>query len=972
LTVLLAAAVFAGPVRAGSGTTPVTVTLVSDSNPSGYGQSVTFTAEVSPTTGTGTPTGTVTFNIDGTAASPSVSLVGGWASYMTGAWTTGTALAYGSHSITATYSGDETYLGGISNALVQVVVATGTTQLTSFTLTSGTNPSIYGQASLFTATLVGAAGTPPTGTVTLYVNGSPLDSMTTLVQVVATGTTTATDIVSDLPAGTDSMTANYSGDSTYLSGTSSPLIVQTVHKAAATTALTSDNNPSTYGQSVTFTASVYPPSGDLPTATGSVEFSDGNTTLGSADLSSNGSATFTTSALTAGTHSITATYSGDSNLTPGTPATLSQVVNLIRTPVVGTAVYDGATNVAWSGTEVSGSSAYDTSTVTGVSGFTPTGTVSYSLFTNAACTGASTPEGTGLALGTNSSTTSALAAGSYGFEATYSGDDNYSGLTSSCESFTVGLATPTVGTTVYDGTNTAWSNSELTGATAYDTSTVGGVTGFTATGTVSYTLYSNSTGCTTTPNGSSATAEGTGLSLGTNSSTTSPLAAGTYYFQASYSGDGSYSPAISACESFTVGVAAPSVGTTVYDGTTNVAWSGTEVSGSSAYDNSTVTGVSGFTPTGTVSYSLFTNAACAGTSTPEGTGLALGTNSNSTSPLAAGTYGFEAIYSGDGNYSGLTSSCESFSVREASPTLTTAANLTSVTFGTAAILEDTATLSGGYNPGGSITFTLVGPGSATVDTEAVSVSGDGSYTTPTGYALPITNTGTVAGTYQWDASYSGDPNNKSVSDNGATNEQVVVSPATTTLSYTGANQVGVNSSFNATATLTSPAASCYMGQPVNLSVSPDPLNTTISSLSLGTPNSSASGAVSLVVSTKSWANGIYAITASYAGTANCVASTNTAALAVTSPGQFAFGGGWYKIPGVGLTSFDFVVAQGPKSTYTGELNVVTPGSWWFQANVTSYGKTSTTQALLAGTGSLYSWSRPSTRDAGAGSSSSRA
>jgi hypothetical protein len=287
--------------------------------------------------------------------------------------------------------------------------------------------------------------------------------------------------------------------------------------------------------------------------------------------------------------------------------------------------------------------------------------------------------------------------------------------------------------------------------------------------------------------------------------------------------------------------------------------------------------------------------------------------------------------------------------------LATTPSLTSASFGTATTLKDSAVLSGGYYPTGTITFTLVGPSGATVDTEAVTVSGNGSYSTPTGYTLPTTNTGTVAGTYQWGATYSGDPNNSAVSENGATSEQVVVSPAGTTLSYTGADQVGVNSSFNVTATLASPAGSCYMGQPVNLSVSPDPLNTAISSLSLGTPASTASGALSLAVSTKSWADGAYMVTASYTGTPNCSPSTNTASLAVTTPGQFAFGGGWYTVAGVGKTSFGFVVAQGPKSTYTGQLSVVTPTKWWFQASVASFGLTSTAQGLLAGTGSLYSW-----------------
>jgi len=108
------------------------------------------------------------------------------------------------------------------------------------------------------------------------------------------------------------------------------------------------------------------------------------------------------------------------------------------------------------------------------------------------------------------------------------------------------------------------------------------------------------------------------------------------------------------------------------------------------------------------------------------------------------------------------------------PTLTTTPSSTSVTLGTSSVtLKDTAVLSGGYSPTGTITFTLYYNGATTpVDTEEATVTGNGSYSTPTGYTLPTT--GTVAGTYQWDASYSGDTDNASVSDNGAASEQVTV------------------------------------------------------------------------------------------------------------------------------------------------------------------------------------------------------
>ena len=124
------------------------------------------------------------------------------------------------------------------------------------------------------------------------------------------------------------------------------------------------------------------------------------------------------------------------------------------------------------------------------------------------------------------------------------------------------------------------------------------------------------------------------------------------------------------------------------------------------------------------------------------------------------------------------------------------------------------------------------------------------------------------------------------------------------------------------------------------------------------------------VSTSGWENGVYAITASYAGATLgatiCAPAMTTASLAVTSPGQLAIGSGLYTVPGAGTASFGFAVALARRSssTYVGQLNVVTAGKWWFQGDVTSYGKTGSTHGLLAGTGSLYSWN--STLDRGRG------
>ena len=96
-------------------------------------------------------------------------------------------------------------------------------------------------------------------------------------------------------------------------------------------------------------------------------------------------------------------------------------------------------------------------------------------------------------------------------------------------------------------------------------------------------------------------------------------------------------------------------------------------------------------------------------------------------------------------------------------------------------MKDTAVLSGGYYEGGTITFTLY-LGSTLVDTESVAVHGNGTYATPTGYTLPTT--GTVTGTYQWDASFTGDSNNMSASEANATAERTVVGAASPAIATT--------------------------------------------------------------------------------------------------------------------------------------------------------------------------------------------
>src|SRR5262249_55531015 len=128
-------------------------------------------------------------------------------------------------------------------------------------------------------------------------------------------------------------------------------------------------NPSVFGQSVTFTATVSETGPGSGTPTGTVTFTDGSATLGTATLSG-GKATFATSSLSVGTQSITAAYSGDSNFNVSTSTTLSQVVNQASPP---------AALASSANPSVFGQSVTFTATVseTGPGSGTPTGTVTF-------------------------------------------------------------------------------------------------------------------------------------------------------------------------------------------------------------------------------------------------------------------------------------------------------------------------------------------------------------------------------------------------------------------------------------------------------------------------------------------------------------------------------------------------------------------------------------------------------------------
>ncbi len=250
-----------------------------------------------------------------------------------------------------------------------------------------------------------------------------------------------------------------------------------------------------------------------------------------------------------------------------------------------------------------------------------------------------------------------------------------------------------------------------------------------------------------------------------------------------------------------------------------------------------------------------------------------------TTGTVTGTYQWDVSYSGDSHNNPVADTLdpnEQVSVFAASPTLSGAPSATTVTLrdSGAPTLTDSATLSGGYNETGTLTFTLVSPTGATVDTESVHVSGDGTYATPTGYTLPTT--GTVTGTYQWDVSYSGDTNNVAATDNLDAKEQVSVIKATTTLSGTpAATTVTLNNASAPTLTDSATLSGGYdeTGTITFTLVSPTGVTVDTESVKVS-GNGTYATPTGYTLPTTGTVTGTYQWDVSYGGDTNNVASTD--------------------------------------------------------------------------------------------------
>ena len=294
--------------------------------------------------------------------------------------------------------------------------------------------------------------------------------------------------------------------------------------------------------------------------------------------------------------------------------------------------------------------------------------------------------------------------------------------------------------------------------------------------------------------------------------------------------------------------------------------------------NDTATLTAGASPTGSIVFNLYgpDDVGCVGTPVYTQT-VALTGNSATTSPgyttLAAGTYAWTASYAGDNNNLPASSGCtaEEVVIPKAAPTLPTTPTAAGP-IGT--ILNDTATVTGGSNPTGSIVFNLYGPddvgcvGTA-VYNQTVALTGNSATTSP-GY------TTLAAGKYAWTASYAGDANNLAAS-SGCTAEEVTIgknSPSAATvqnlipndrLNLTSATS---NAGGHVDFYLFAPGVSCGIGNVANAAFTQ--LNVALVTNNHASTSNTGSGAGMYLAT----AEGTYHWLAVYSGDANNNAATS--------------------------------------------------------------------------------------------------
>jgi hypothetical protein len=294
-----------------------------------HGSPLNVAGTVTPNSGTGVPSGVVW--VQGGAANGN--LVGDSTDDIFAVGSKGSfagvthLLPGGTYSVNAHYAGDGTYAGSDSSPSVQVTIQPEATTTTFSVLSPGAGGVLvpfssgsYGTPVYLQAHLSWQSGYGvPSTYITFWDNGNGIAQ----AFPDASGNASAAPLT-QIPAGTHSMTAGYYGDASFSSSINLTPINFTITKVGTTTTLTSLQAPQSFVLTATVSAS-----GNAPPATGTVTFSSGGTVLGTGFLTngttSNGitqaAASFDATQLAAGQYNVTASYPGDANYNSSTSPT---------------------------------------------------------------------------------------------------------------------------------------------------------------------------------------------------------------------------------------------------------------------------------------------------------------------------------------------------------------------------------------------------------------------------------------------------------------------------------------------------------------------------------------------------------------------------------------------------------------------------------------------------------------------------
>jgi len=516
---------------------------------------------------------------------------------------------------------------------------------TTLSLSTSADPSALGQTVRVVAVVrsqMHGIGTP-TGTVQFTTGGSASTGAGAIPGCASMPLVDgrATCSVTYDTAGSQSITASYTGDSEFAGSADS--LVQAVNQGATTTSLSSSDNPSSPGEQVTYTAAVKGPKG-VGAPTGTVAF----TTTGSAGTGAGvisgcesvplagGVATCMITYSATGSQGIEASYGGDANFAASSSPSLTQTVAAAATTLQLTSSADPS---------ALGKRVTYTAAVTASSGGTPQGTVSFAT-SGSASTGAGPIPGCASvrlsAGGQAKCTVTYTSAGSPQISAAYTGVGGFAGSSGSLiQTVNQGATTTTLSTS--DDPSSPGEQVSYTAAVNAKAAGAG-----TPTGTVEF----STSGSATTGAGAISGCESVPLVDGIATCTVTYSATGSQKITASYSGDRNFLASGSPSLTQTV-AAAPT--TLQLSSSADPSAVGGQVTYTAVVSN---TGSGGGTPTGTVSFATGGSASTGAGPIPGCTDVPLagGTATCTVTYTSASSQQISATYEGVGGFTGSSDS----------------------------------------------------------------------------------------------------------------------------------------------------------------------------------------------------------------------------------------------------------------------------------------------------------------------------